>query len=183
MSNAWSVRKHRAPKGALKLEIGEPIKVDSEVVRKHRAPNGALRHSPRADLLAVHAVRKHRAPKGALRYLGYVTVRVNVRFGQKAPSTKRCIKTREGRALHGLSRQVRKHRAPNGALRHDASVVGVNNANASQKAPSAKRCIKTLKTELRAIRLDGKSESSERQTVHLDRPLQPLGHLSGMHIR
>ena len=117
MSNAWSVRKHRPPKGALKLEIGEPIKVDSEVVRKHRAPNGALRHSPRADLLAVHAVRKHRAPKGALRYLGYVTVRVNVRFGQKAPSTKRCIKTREGRALHGLSRQVRKHRAPNGALR------------------------------------------------------------------
>ena len=64
-------------------------------VRKHRAPKGALRLNVIAD--GDHevggCVRKHRAPKGALRRAlegGHVCVP----FGrQKAPSAKRCIKT------------------------------------------------------------------------------------------
>ena len=37
-------------------------------VRKHRAPKGALRLTDRVGLTAVSGdVRKHRAPKGALR--------------------------------------------------------------------------------------------------------------------
>ena len=63
-----TVRKHRAPNGALRramrLEWVAPICH----VRKHRAPNGALR---RATTIGSQAgfkpVRKHRAPNGALR--------------------------------------------------------------------------------------------------------------------
>ena len=38
-------------------------------VRKHRAPKGALRRQTRLSLLENVEVRKHRAPKGALRHL------------------------------------------------------------------------------------------------------------------
>ena len=43
-SNLVPVRKHRAPKGALRLEAhGDLRLVGSGRVRKHRAPEGALR--------------------------------------------------------------------------------------------------------------------------------------------
>ena len=62
------VRKHRAPKGALRLEsCGTYNRVTN--VRKHRAPNGALRPEiikARQDGQLNNA-RKHRAPNGALR--------------------------------------------------------------------------------------------------------------------
>ena len=37
------VRKHRAPKGALRLHRRHPSAYRREQVRKHRAPKGALR--------------------------------------------------------------------------------------------------------------------------------------------
>ena len=64
-------------------------------VRKHRAPKGALRpafHELDDDTHGL-GVRKHRAPKGALRRRkspAYMAFRAT---GQKAPSAKRCIKT------------------------------------------------------------------------------------------
>ena len=87
-------------------------------VREHRAPNGALRPVGRVRRVDVGA-RKHRAPKGALRQESIRAVALNVLLGsecterhkvhlgaasklvlnsivwirQKAPSTKRCIKT------------------------------------------------------------------------------------------
>ena len=86
-------------------------------VRKHRAPKGALRlFQTSTDFDNAVLVRKHRAPKGALRHSRTFFKTFEV-ASQKAPSAKRCIKT----PRHGLSKhqthQVRKHRAPKGALR------------------------------------------------------------------
>ena len=113
------VRKHRAPKGALRRGRSFPgscvsarqkaprakrcIKTSfaedagrnlSMLVRKHRAPKSALRLCGDAMRGGPNAVRKHRAPKGALRLTlcpGLVIADIR---GQKAPSAKRCIKTR-----------------------------------------------------------------------------------------
>ena len=113
-------------------------------------------------------------------------------MGQKAPSAKRCIKTKvASRALRPLV-SVRKHPAPKGALRPVSIFVAVLAAYFGQKAPIAKRCIKTcadlcllrrrclfcqkapsakrcIKTrrsdsllEIRTLR----SESTQRQKVH-----------------
>ena len=62
------VRKHRAPKGALRPgRFGPPGSVSS-TVRKHRAPKGALRRGWECGRgFSFGGVRKHRAPKGALR--------------------------------------------------------------------------------------------------------------------
>ena len=87
-------------------------------VRKHRAPNGALRRFEAAfQWPRVGSVRKHRAPNGALRLSSMVYFCSGL-SSQKAPSTKRCIKTR-----------VRP--------------VGCAGPGRGQKAPSTKRCIKT----------------------------------------
>ena len=159
------VRKHRAPKGALRQhclrrnhghDVGQkapsakrciktqkppPAPPHTSRVRKHRAPKGALRPRMRRALDTLNmCVRKHRAPKGALRLEGVFHAWGEHFVGQRAPSAKRCIKTR---ALRRTS------------ARHESS----------QKAPSAKRCIKT-----RAPHTSGPcrvpSESTERQKVH-----------------
>ena len=113
-----TVRKHRAPKGALRPWVRTPLRSYRFLVRKHRAPKGALRPSTIAGY-CVHdfPVRKHRAPKGALRPklldLGIIDARE-----QKAPSAKRCIKTVLLLLIVGTCfRIVRKHQAPRGALR------------------------------------------------------------------
>ena len=63
-------------------------------VRKHRAPKGALRLRPHIEPEPVHVrVRKHRAPKGALRLIDGHFFEVHWFACQKAPSAKRCIKT------------------------------------------------------------------------------------------
>ena len=67
--NLCEVRKHRAPKGALRLFQVSLTRFVTAWVRKHRAPKGALRHGAVND--GQHAVCKR----------------------QKAPSAKRCIKT------------------------------------------------------------------------------------------
>ena len=136
------VRKHRAPKGALRrlhwrhvtraLSMGQKapsakrcIKTagivvrgpPAEAVRKHRAPKGALRlDTAVGEHIGITDVRKHRAPKGALRR----TLLWN--------SAKRFT--------------VRKHRAPKGALRL-VDTLKTRLVLIGQKAPSAKRCIKT----------------------------------------
>ena len=87
------VRKHRAPKGALRP--GSGLRGWS-VVPRQKAPS-AIRctKTPEATVAAPAAapVRKHQAPKGALRPHGN-NFRVSVYLRrQKAPSAKRCIKT------------------------------------------------------------------------------------------
>ena len=63
-------------------------------VRKHRAPKGALRRAAGRCEAMLHDVRKHRAPKGALRRDEPRRAVLHEVAGQKAPSAKRCIKTR-----------------------------------------------------------------------------------------
>ena len=145
MPSAMSaVRKHRAPKGALRRDGTGAFThhVPSQKapsakrciktwscrlwawmwfrVRKHRAPKGALRPAIRGHRSRDgQRVRKHRAPKGALRQILVTPL------------------------LH-LFCPVRKHRAPKGALRLLPPACPPVFSFASQKAPSAKRCIKTL---------------------------------------
>ena len=65
-------------------------------------------------------------------------------MGQKAPSAKRCIKTRPQPPVpEPRLRHVRKHRAPKGALRRGELPDATRAPRVCQKAPSAKRCIKT----------------------------------------
>ena len=98
--NLCEVRKHRAPKGALRLAADGGVymflpdgqkapsakrciktgQVFSHLgrnlceVRKHRAPKGALRQrEPRPSGGSGFPVRKHRAPKGALRLIDVLT--------------------------------------------------------------------------------------------------------------
>ena len=160
------VRKHRAPKGALRQWSQPMTGSASEKVRKHRAPKGALRRYRGRFLLPLYPmVRKHRAPKGALRHFLEYCIAV-ADHGQKAPSAKRCIKTSTSseRCVH---------------------------IRGSQKAPSAKRCIKTPRASAPALaallkvrkhrapkgalrrvqhphvaRAGPGSESTERQKVH-----------------
>ena len=64
------------------------------VARKHRAPKGALRLDiDSARLFKLVVVRKHRAPKGTLRLTGNENLISNLEIRQKAPSAIRCIKT------------------------------------------------------------------------------------------
>ena len=117
-------------------------------VRKHRAPKGALRpgHSPRAAGKRLRQVRKHRAPKGALRQAAHDRLQDHLVLRQKAPSAKRCIKTETHKHPRNLAPQVRKHRAPKGALRQQVISLTQESVLVSQKAPSAKRCIKTRRS-------------------------------------
>ena len=83
---------------------------------------------------------------------------------QKAPSTRRCIKTGTSRLKGSLVFLVRKHPAPEGALRrlwetlHAATSV-------RQKAPSTRRCIKTCPAG-QDQRRGPSSESTQHQKVH-----------------
>ena len=60
---AQRVRKHRAPKGALR-HIWKTSRAENGLVRKHRAPKGALRRfQAESHLVLALEFRKHRAPK------------------------------------------------------------------------------------------------------------------------
>ena len=85
-------KKHPAPEGALRqirpMACHPPPR---SVVRKPPAPQGALRQ--RTDHRRAHGlVRKHPAPEGALRR-SQNGGRNGLCCCQKAPSTRRCIKT------------------------------------------------------------------------------------------
>ena len=106
-------------------------------------------------------VRKHPAPEGALRLLawlrgcpgGYsqkapstrrcIKTRLLVREGansgrQKAPSTRRCIKTCFAAPQPPGDRVVRKHPAPEGALRHRVRHLGVHVVSPSESTQHQK---------------------------------------------
>ena len=106
-------------------------------VRKHPAPEGALRLSAWSTG-SCSVVRKHPAPEGALRRRTRQVKQGDVRC-QKAPSTRRCIKT-----------------SPSPMRR----IVSLR-----QKAPSTRRCIKTLPPDRRK-RIQQQSESTQHQKVH-----------------
>ena len=113
------VRKHRAPKSALRRLATAIFENLNSIVRKHRAPKGALRPGALSTRSSCDCpVRKHQAPKGALRRLLAGVVHVDLHGRQKAPSAKRRIETRHRRPFSRPAWQVRKHRAPKGALRH-----------------------------------------------------------------
>ena len=86
-------------------------------------------------------VRKHPAPEGALRPLrDLFALLVEVR--QKAPSTRRCIKTLPFRRVHHWT-WCQKAPSTRRCIKTNRSVrTGL--MSSSQKAPSTRRCIKTL---------------------------------------
>ena len=114
-----NVRKHRAPKGALRpFQI---FLVQTLVNEGQKAPSakrciktGRIQVKP---FPSRRLVRKHRAPKGALRRRTRSPRGYQRPCCQKAPSAKRCIKTRAAGTLRAHGAVVRKHRAPKGALR------------------------------------------------------------------
>ena len=118
----FSLRKHRAPKGALRLD--NPARMHhGRAVRKHRAPKGALRlvANARDDHFAL-TVRKHRAPKGALRLrvpINIDTVFFTVRKHRAPKGALRLDGLVDRKRVHVAL--VRKHRAPKGALRQRRS--------------------------------------------------------------
>ena len=112
-------------------------------VRKHRAPKGALRpvdarHTGSTLILSQKAPSAKRCIKTSCLF-SVMTISVP---GQKAPSAKRCIKTAALRRAVAMI-CVRKHRAPKGALRPGTARTSHAGDHPRQKAPSAKRCIKT----------------------------------------
>ena len=160
-------------------------------VRKHQAPKGALRPAIRGEeVVDVAARQKAPSAKSCIKTCSSDSF-TTVHNGQKAPSAERCIKTwrvsghmiqcqqvRKHRAPKGALRQVgvfdvlpnlvcvRKHRAPKGALRQGVPRAPMDGSSRSQKAPSAKRCIKTSQGSRTHSEPDYRSESTERQTVH-----------------
>ena len=141
--NRW-VRKHRAPKGALRNHVEYAI----------RPIGGNGQKTPSAK----------RCIKTACGHAGY-----RQRWCQKAPSAKRCIKTRiKHRASAQGEIRVRKHRAPNGALRpigpHDSVRCRLPDVRKHRAPNGALRHIKAVFPEL----LDDLSESAKRHKAHLD---------------
>mgnify|MGYP000925609193 CR=1 FL=1 len=145
-----TVRKHRAPKGALRpRRIGHH---STPTGRCQKAPSAKRRiktHRSSASHGSQEEVRKHRAPKGALRLVISRSTPSAPTFCQKAPSAKRRIKTVLSEALLDFGRGVvRKHRAPKGALRLARLRDFALRVADCQKAPSAKRRIKTAPRRL-----------------------------------
>ena len=137
-------------------------------VRKHRAPKSALRRRLRRRFrdgrrTSQKAPSAKRCIKTELSC--FVDVIEEDGHSQKAPSAKRRIKTIRCRASARHGGCVRKHRAPKGALRHveerDRSIP----VFLCQKAPSTKRRIKTIDNQS-PNHLSSWSESTERQKVH-----------------
>ena len=98
-------------------------------------------------MLLPFQVRKHPAPQGALRL--HRIHRSAVWYGrQKAPSTRRCIKT-----IHALTYMERRF---------------------SQKAPSTRRCIKTPRATRRHQECSGQKAPSTRRCIKTRHPRSPL---------
>ena len=185
-------RCQKAPsaKRCIKTRGQIPQRRSGREVRKHRAPKGALRHQrpdgERPKMRCQIAPSTKRCIKTRFR-----DILVLSRFRcQKAPSAKRCIKTRGQIPQRRSGREVRKHRAPKGALRRLATslrrcgrlsvrkhraplgalrphpVRGIVHYLTRQKAPSAIRCIKTRSSSGCWSRRPDRSDSTERQKVH-----------------
>ena len=116
-----SVRKHRAPKGALRHMANLASSTTANNSRQKAPSAKRCIKTPPRPLRASGGARRQKAPsaKRCTKTRGSHARRCEGCAGQKAPSTKRCIKT----CLSPLSRERDQH---------------------CQKAPSAKRCIKTF---------------------------------------
>ena len=135
-------------------------------VRKHRAPKGALRPGALSTRSSCDCpVRKHQAPKGALRRLLAGVVHVDLHRRQKAPSAKRCITTCSGHLLPSVRAPVRKHRAPKGALRQYEWDRHIRHTQWVRKHQAPKGA---LRLEIADIwgRVFDALESTEHQKVH-----------------
>ena len=107
------VRKHRAPKGALRL-IQEQNWLFIWIVRQ-KAPSA--KRCIKTKVLRLSETRRRHSQKAPSAKRCIKTMRPRlfacVRApGQKAPSAKRCIKTLHSCASVGSRSRVRKHRAP-----------------------------------------------------------------------
>ena len=110
-------------------------------VRKHLAPEGALRQSE--IIFSMAAIASQKAPRTRRCIKTLVVERsVEVQSCQKAPRTRRCIKTAPQPPPAPRSPHVRKHLAPEGALRLFPTEIAPAQLS-SQKAPRTRRCIKT----------------------------------------
>ena len=139
----FGVRKHRAPKGALRRGV-TAVKV-TRVQTSQKAPSAkrCIKTWPRPGLPRDTRAHRQKAPS-AKRCIKTSTRRRRASRslrGQKAPSAKRCIKTAPMDQRHPMGRR-------------------------SQKAPSAKRCIKTVTAHTTINTSTSTSESTERQKVH-----------------
>ena len=137
-------------------------------VRKHRAPKGALRHSKTIILRPVLKVRQ-KAPsaKRCIKTMETPSANRQTTLSQKAPSAKRCIKTGCSSPLRSTRRRVRKHRAPKGALRPGATPFPRPTSPLSvRKHRAPKGALRRSSNEERTRRSVRRSESTERQKVH-----------------
>ena len=159
------VRKHREPQISHVIPFFQ-LCTNAQKSQNFNDPTSNVETTGRE--LRATFLRNHPRPaqNGALRPVSGL-VGMGVCRRQKAPSTKRCIKTRWVGAVPSACAAVRKHRAPKGALRpHTAAIHGAPTSQSDQKAPSAKRCIMTsTNTPADVVNLY-RSESTERQKVH-----------------
>ena len=88
----FSVREHRAPKGALRRKANHLSCQSSRCQRAPSAKRCIKTRAAQSGSLCL-PVREHRAPKGALRNETHAPSPAACPHRQKAPSTKRCIKT------------------------------------------------------------------------------------------
>ena len=107
-------------------------------------------------------VRKHPAPEGALRHLSDTLAHV-VSLGQKAPSTRRCIKTILS-LIEVLLLHVRKHPAPQGALRPPGSRAQLVDDDSGRRHPAPEGALRPeqVPVEIPFVR----SESTQPQKAH-----------------
>ena len=133
--------RQKAPsaKRCIKTEVTSSSDSQLSPVRKHRAPKGALRLSF-DHLTRVGYYRRQKAPsaKRCIKTLSRSALRSPRPPGQKAPSAKRCIKTRALASRIATVTNVRKHRAPKGALRPPRSGVCWGRSSASESTERQK---------------------------------------------
>ena len=137
-----AVRKHRAPKGALRREfvsLTRPSELGQKAPSAKRCIKTVRFGIP--SRVPFPSVRKHRAPKGALRLSAMLSA-VFLMPGQKAPSAKRCIKTSSAWTPPTWS-VCQKAPSAKRCIKTGVSLHPHQNVRNRQKAPSAKRCIKT----------------------------------------
>ena len=118
-------------------------------VRKHRAPKGALRHKTGADGRSfVNTGLSQKAPsaKRRIKTIMGVNFTGNLINSQKAPSTKRCIKTPTVFSCLHRPTWVRKHRAPKGALRRHGDVTVRRKAQVVRKHRAPKGALRALQS-------------------------------------
>ena len=157
------VRKHRAPKGALRHVTN--LLLEALEFLSQKAPSAKrcikTRHF-RAGHPSLSLVRKLRAPQIS-HVIPFFQLCTNSQKSQNFNDPTSNVET-TGRELRATFLRNHPRPAPNGALRQiieprlSAHVAG-------QKAPSAIRCIKTRSCG-RGSGRGGWSESTEHQTVH-----------------